>query len=81
MAEGYLTLSSSQAYYEISSTCDEKSKQGTHSVLLLVEHEGSNGPASIGMITGLTMDTDGSLTNAELVLSTGDSARRRRHCW
>ena len=51
----------------------------THSVLLLVEHEGSNGPTGVSTITGLTMNMDGSTANAVLVLGAGDSARRRRH--
>ena len=52
----------------------------TYTILLFVEHEGSDSPTGIGIITGLTMNTNSSMTDAVLVLSTRDSARRRGHC-
>ena len=53
--------------------------QGTYTILLFIVHEGSNGPTSVGAITGLTMNMDSSVANAEVVDGTGNSARRRRH--
>ena len=57
----------------------ERQARETYMVCLFIEHEGSNGPASIGTITSLTTNTNGSTANAELVDSAGDSMSRRRH--
>ena len=64
---------------ESQNTCNNK-EQGTYLVLLLVVHERSNGSASVGMITGLTTNTDGGTANAKMINSTGNSARGRGHC-
>ena len=48
-------------------------------VLFLVVHEWGNGSASIGTITCLTTNTNGSTANAKMVNSAGDSTRRGRH--
>ena len=45
----------------------------------LVKHEGSNSTTGIGVSTGLTANTNSSTADTELVLSAGDSTRRRRH--
>ena len=51
----------------------------TYTVSFLVEHEWGNGVAGVGMVTGLTANTNGSLANTELVLGARDSTGRRRH--
>ena len=53
---------------------------GTYTVFLLVVHKWSNGPTSVGAVTGLTTDTNSGTTNTEVVDSARDSTRRRRHC-
>ena len=58
----------------------ERRRQGTYLVLLLIVHEGSNGVAGVGTITGLTTNTNGGSTNAEMINGAGDSTRRGRHC-
>ena len=49
-------------------------------VLFLIKHEWGYGPTGIGTIASLTMDTNSSAANAELVNGAGDSTRRRGHC-
>ena len=78
--EGYSTLSSSRAYYETFSIQATTDEERTYTVLLFIEHERSNGTTGVGAVTGLTLDTNGSTTNTKLVLGTGDSMRRGRHC-
>ena len=58
--------------------CNDKGK-GTYSVLLLIEHEGSDGPPLVGTGPGLSMNTDGSMANAEMVGGTWDSVEGGRH--
>ena len=48
-------------------------------VAFFIEHEGGYGPASVGMVTGLTTNVDGSSTDTKLVLGAGDSMGRGRH--
>ena len=48
-------------------------------VLLLVKHEGSDGPTGVGTSTGLATDTNGGMAPAILILSTRDSASGHRH--
>ena len=48
-------------------------------VLLFIEHKGSDGPTSVGTITSLAMNTDSSLTNTKLVLGARNGMRRGRH--
>ena len=43
----------------------------TYTVPFLVEHKRGDSPTGIGMVTGLTVDTDGSSTDAKLVLGAG----------
>ena len=50
-----------------------------YTILLLIEHERSNGSTGIGTITSLTTDMNSGMANAKLVGGTGNSARRRRH--
>ena len=52
---------------------------GTYSVLLFIEHKGSNSPTLIGTGSSLSMNMDGSMANAEMVGSTRDGAEGRRH--
>ena len=51
----------------------------TYTISLLIEHKGSNSPPSIGTVTGLTMDTDGSMAPTILILSSGNGASGRWH--
>ena len=51
-----------------------------YSILLFIEHKGSNGPASIGTVTSLATNTNSGTANAEIVDSAGDGTRRGRHC-
>ena len=53
--------------------------QGNYMIFLLVEHEGRDGPTSIGTVAGLTIDLNGSTTDTEMVDGAGDGMRRRRH--
>ena len=50
-----------------------------YSVLLLVVHKRGYGPAGVGMITDLTVNTDGGMTNTKMVDGTRDSTGRGRH--
>ena len=52
---------------------------GTYAVLLLVVHEGSNGLTLIGTGPSLSTNADGSMANAKMIGSTGNSVERRRH--
>ena len=56
-----------------------KIRNGIYTVLLLVKHKRSNSPTSIGMITSLAMNSNGSLANTKLVLGAGNGARRGRY--
>ena len=58
----------------------EQQGQGTYTILLLIVHEGSNGPTLIGMRPSLSMNTDGSMANAKMVNSTRDGVTNARHC-
>ena len=48
-------------------------------VTLFIEHEGSDSVASIGMITGLSSNTDGGTAPAVLILSSGNGTSGHRH--
>ena len=52
----------------------------TYTILLFIEHEGSNGSTLIGVRPGLPMNADGSTANTEVVGGTWDGAERGRHC-
>ena len=51
--------------------------QGTYSVFLFIEHEGSNGLTLIGARPSLSTNADGSTANAKMVNGARDSTRRR----
>ena len=59
-------------------TCNNELKR-TYSISFFVEHKGSNGPPSIGAVSGLTADTNGGAAPAVLILGSGDSASGHRH--
>ena len=48
-------------------------------ITFLVEHEGSNGPPSIGAVSGLTAHTDSGTAPAVLVLSSWNGTSGHRH--
>ena len=48
-------------------------------VFLFIEHEGGDGPTGIGVVAGLTTDSNSGVPNAELVLGARDGTRRGRH--
>ena len=51
----------------------------TYLVFLFIEHEGGDGPTSIGAGTGLTTNVDGGTAPTVLILSAGDGTRRHWH--
>ena len=51
----------------------------TYTVLLFIEHEGSNGPPGVGAVTGLTVDTNSGTAPAVLILGAGDGASGHWH--
>ena len=51
----------------------------TYTILLLVEHEGSDGPPGVGAVAGLDMDMNSGTAPAVLILSVGDGTRRHWH--
>ena len=57
----------------------EQRGQGTYVVFLLIEHKRSNGLTLIGMGPSLSTNADGSIANAEMVNSAGDSMEGGRH--
>ena len=57
----------------------EQGTTRTYTILFLVEHKGSNGPTGVGVIAGLTTNTNSGMTNAKVVNGTRNSARRGRH--
>ena len=48
-------------------------------ILLLIVHEGGNGPTLIGMGPSLSTKADYGTANAEVIDGTGNGAERRRH--
>ena len=48
-------------------------------ITLLIEHEGSNGPASVGTIASLAMNLDCSAAPTKLILGAGDGVSGHQH--
>ena len=48
-------------------------------ILLLVEHEGSDGPTLIGTNPSLTTDTNSGVANAKMVGGAGNGAEGGKH--
>ena len=48
-------------------------------VLLFVEHKGRNSPSSVGTVTGLTANMDGSMAPTILVLGAGNGTSGHWH--
>ena len=57
----------------------EQQGQGTYSILLLIEHEGSDGPTLVGMGSSLSTNVDGGTPNAEMVGGSRNGTEGRRH--
>ena len=57
----------------------EQQEQGTYTIFLLVEHEGSNSPTLVGTGPSLSMNMDGGTANAKVVGSARNSVEGRRH--
>ena len=53
--------------------CVEQQLSRTYLVFLFIKHERSNGPTGIGTVTSLTADTNGGMTNTQVVDSARDS--------
>ena len=51
----------------------------TYTITLFIEHEGSDGPASVGMIAGLASNSDSGAAPAILILSAGDGTSGHWH--
>ena len=52
----------------------------TNLILLLIEHERSNGPTLIGTGSSLSTNTNSGTANAEMVGRARDGMKGRRHC-
>ena len=61
-----------------SNTCNNEQGR-TYTILLLIEHEGSDSPTLVGAGTSLSADTNGSMANAEVIGGTGNGVEGRRH--
>ena len=57
----------------------EQQEQGTYTIFLLVEHEGSNSLALVGTGPGLSINIDSGMANAKVVGSARNSVEGRRH--
>ena len=57
----------------------EQSRQGTHSVFLLIKHKRSYGLTLIGARPSLSTDTDGGTTDAEMVGGSRNGTEGGRH--
>ena len=51
----------------------------TYAMVLLVKHKRGNGATGVGMVTGLTADTNSGAAPAVLVLGSRDGASGHRH--
>ena len=59
-------------------TCND-GLAGTYTISFLIEHEGSDGPPGVGMVTGLTSNADSGLAPAVLILSSRNGTSGHQH--